>query len=310
LAQEIQVIRALRDKPVVLAVLGAACISSSGIVVKLAGTSAGTTAFYRCVIALPGLLFLAALERRRLGDRDRRSRVLALFAGASLGVDLVLWTHAIYAVGAGIATVLGNLQVLFVAFIAWLVFKEHPRARFLVSLPVVVAGVVLVAGIASRGSGTSNPVAGIVYGLGTSITYAVYIIVLRHSTSTSRHIAGPLADATIGAAVAALIVGWPAGEMSFLPGWRVIGWLTVLALVSQTTGWLLITSALPRLPASISSLLLLLQPAAALVLADIVLSQHPTMLQVLGAVLVCGGVLYAARSSGVRSIEEAEPVPG
>ena len=305
-----RVIRALRDKPVVLAILGAACISSSGIVVKLAGTSAGTTAFYRCLIALPGLMFLAMLERKSLGDRDNTSRVLAVSAGASLGVDLVLWTHAIYDVGAGIATVLGNLQVLFVSFIAWAIFKENPRARFLVALPVVIAGVVLVAGLVNRGNGTYHPVAGIVYGLGTSITYAVYIIVLRHSTSKSRHIAGPLADATIGAAVAALVVGWPAGEMTFLPGWRVIGWLTVLALTSQTAGWLLITSALPRLPASISSLLLLLQPAAALFLAYLVLSQRPTLLQILGAVLVCGGVLYAARSSSVRSIEEAEPVPG
>jgi uncharacterized membrane protein len=131
-------IRALRDKPVVLAILGAACISSSGILVKLAGTSAGTTAFYRCLIALPGLMFLAMLERKNLGDRDNRSRVLAVCAGASLGVDLVLWTHAIYDVGAGIATVLGNLQVLFVSFIAWAIFSEHPRARFLVALPVVI----------------------------------------------------------------------------------------------------------------------------------------------------------------------------
>jgi drug/metabolite transporter (DMT)-like permease len=303
------VIAALRDKPVVLAILGAACISSSGILVKLAGTSAGTTAFYRCLIALPGLVLLATLEQRRLGSRDPKSRLLAVCAGAFLGVDLVLWTHAIYDVGAGIATVLGNLQVLFVAFIAWAVFKERPRAQFLVALPVVVAGVILVAGVANRGSGTYHPVAGIVYGLGTSITYAVFIIVLRHSTSVGAHIAGPLADATIGAAIAALVIGWPAGEMTFLPGWRVIGWLTALALVSQTAGWLLITSALPRLSASISSLLLLLQPAAALFLAYLVLSQRPTLLQVLGAGLVCGGVLYAARSRG-RSFEEIEPVPG
>jgi drug/metabolite transporter (DMT)-like permease len=174
----------------------------------------------------------------------------------------------------------------------------------------VIAGVVLVAGLADRANGMYHPVAGIVFGLGTSITYAIYIIVLRHSTAGTRHVAGPLADATVGAAIAAFLVSWPAGEMTFAPGWRVIGWLTVLALTSQTAGWLLITSALPRLPASISSLLLLLQPAAALVLADIVLSQRPAVTQVLGAVLVCGGVLYAARSSGTRAMRDAEPVPG
>ena len=298
------------DKPMVLAVLGAALISSSGIVVKLAGTAAGTTAFYRCLIALPGLALLARWEQRKLGGRELKSRVLAVCAGAFLGVDLVLWTHAIYDVGAGVATVLGNLQVLFVAFIAWVVFREHPRAGFLIALPFVVTGVVLVAGLANRSQGAFHPVAGILYGLGTSITYAVYIVVLRHTTARTRHVAGPLADATLGAAMAALAIGWPSGEMIFLPGWRVIFWLTVLALASQTAGWLLITSALPRLPASISSLLLLLQPAAALFLADIVLSQRPTWTQIVGAVLVCGGVLYAVRSSAGRLVQEAEPVPG
>jgi drug/metabolite transporter (DMT)-like permease len=47
-----------------------------------------------------------------------------------------------------------------------------------------------------------------------------------------------------------------------------------------------------------SSLLLLLQPAAALVLAAIVLHQHPTVGQVAGAVLVCLGVLAASWNSG------------
>jgi drug/metabolite transporter (DMT)-like permease len=67
------------------------------------------------------------------------------------------------------------------------------------------------------------------------------------------------------------------------------GWLALLALVSQTLGWLFITSSLPYLPASISSLLLLLQPAAALVLAAAVLAQQPTLIQLLGVTLVAQG---------------------
>ena len=58
----------------------------------------------------------------------------------------------------------------------------------------------------------------------------------------------------------------------------------MLAVLSGTAGWLLITSSLPRLPAAMSSLLLLLQPAGALVLADVVLREQPTVVQVIGAV--------------------------
>jgi drug/metabolite transporter (DMT)-like permease len=94
--------------------------------------------------------------------------------------------------------------------------------------------------------------------------------------------------------------------------WRSFGWLLLLALLSQTLGWLLITSSLPRLPAAVSSLLLLLQPAAALVLAAVVLHELPTFLQITGALLVCLGVLaltWNQTSSGRRpltdSIDEA-----
>lgn len=59
-------------------------------------------------------------------------------------------------------------------------------------------------------------------------------------------------------------------------GWQSFGWLLVLALTSQTAGWLLITSSLPRLPAALSSLLLLLQPAASILLAAVVRAERAT----------------------------------
>jgi drug/metabolite transporter (DMT)-like permease len=96
--------------------------------------------------------------------------------------------------------------------------------------------------------------------------------------------------------------------------WHSFGWLLLLALLSQTLGWLLITSSLPRLPAAVSSLLLLLQPAAALVLAGIVLHERPTLLQVTGALLVCLGVLALTWNPPSRgrggSPRQASDTPG
>lgn len=299
-----------RVSPIIPALLGAACISSSGILVKLADAGAGTTAFYRCALALPGLMLLAVLEQRSRGRRAVANRWQAVLAGAFLGIDLVLWTHAIYDVGAGVATVLGNLQVIFVTMIAWAVLRERPRAQFLAALPVVLVGVVLVAGIAGPASPGSHPVAGVLYGLGTSLTYAAFILILRISAKGSPHVAGPLADATFGAALSAMLFGLALGQLNFAPSLHVLGWLLLLALTSQTVGWLLITSSLPRLPAALSALLLLLQPAAALVLAAVVLAERPTALQLGGAVLVCGGVLIAARSREPDPVTAPEPTPG
>jgi drug/metabolite transporter (DMT)-like permease len=296
-------------RPLLLAAAGASCISASAILVKLAGTGAATTAFYRCALALPVLVTLALIERRRHGPRPWAAHRGALAAGLLLAVDLVLWNHAIAEVGAGIATVLGNLQVLFVALAAWALFSERPERKFLVALPVVMVGVVLVSGLVGGGAtGDTHPLAGIGYGFGTSLAYAAFLLIFRRS-SGGAHVAAPLAEATAGAAVGSLLLGLVFGQLQMRIGWPAFGWLLFLSLTSQTIGWLLITSSLPRLPAAISSLTLLLQPAASMLLAFAVLGEKPTLIQVAGAVVVCVGVLAASRSTPAPRDLSPRPAP-
>jgi drug/metabolite transporter (DMT)-like permease len=295
-------------RPLLMAGLGAATISCSAVFVALSGASPVSTAFYRTALALPVLVALAVIEQRRYGPRPLTERLRAALAGVFLAVDLILWAHAIADVGAGVATVLGNLQVLFVAGLAWLLWKERPSRAVAFALPVVMVGVVLVSGmIGSRPTG-QHPLAGICYGLGTSIAYAGYLLILRRSSAASAHVAGPVADATAGSAIAALAFGLVFGGLELHPFWPAIGWLAALALLSQTAGWLLITSSLPRMPAAVSSLMLLLQPAASLGLAAVILGQRPTLLQVVGAVLTCGGALAASLSSTRPASDERAPV--
>ncbi len=289
-------------RPLLLAAIGAGCISSSSILIQLADTGAATTAFFRCLLAMPPLIVLSILEQRRHGPRSLRLRLRAFGAGAPFAIDLVLWNHAIFDVGAGVATVLGNLQVMFVVIAAWVLFHERPSLRFMSALPVVGAGVVLVSGVVGGSSFGHHPVAGVMFGVSTSIAYAAFLLILRTASSTAKHIAGPLADATAGTCVFALLIGAAFGSLQFDPPWPAIGWLLALAILTQTIGWLFITSSLPQLPSAVSSLMLLLQPAAAMVLAAIILHQHPSVWQVFGAVLVCCGVLLAAWKASSGSV--------
>jgi drug/metabolite transporter (DMT)-like permease len=289
--------RAAPGRPMLIATLGAACISSSAILVTLAHVGAVTVAFFRCGLALPVLVVLALLERRRLGPRLAAIRLRAAAAGLFLALDLVLWNHSIADVGAGVATVLGNLQVLFVGLAAWLVLGERPGRRYLIALPAVLAGVVLVSGMIGGHAAGLDPIAGVGFGIGTSAAYSCFLLILRNTAGQVPHVAGQLADATAGALLGSALIGLAFGGLQLTMPWPSFGWLLMLALLSGTVGWLLITSSLPRLPAAVSSLLLLLQPAAALVLAYLVLAERPTIVQVLGAVLVCAGVLAATRTS-------------
>ncbi len=291
-------------RPMLTAALGAACISSSAILVTLAHVGSATTALFRCVLALPVLVPLAIIEQRRHGPRPLASRMYAVLAGLFLAIDLVLWNHAIADVGAGIATVLGNLQVLFVAMFAWVALRERPDRRYLGVLPVVLLGVVLVSGLLGGHAAGLRPAAGVGYGIATSAAYACFLLILRSTSGQNPHVAGQLADATAGAAAGAIALGLIGGGLQFSVPWPSFFWLLTLALLSGTLGWLLITSSLPRLPARVSSLLLLLQPALALALADVVLGERPTLIQVSGALLVCLGVLAVTRKGAPRT-----PVP-
>jgi drug/metabolite transporter (DMT)-like permease len=298
----------LASQPLLLAGVGAATISASPIFVVLSAASPVSTAFYRSLIALPVLVVLAAVERRRHGNRSLRQRLRALAAGVFLGVDLILWTHAIGDIGAGVATVLGNLQVLIVAGLAWLIWHERPSRAVAFALPVVMVGVVLVSGLVGKPVAGQHPLAGIGFGLAMALAYACYLMMLRRSSADSAHVAGPVADSTAGATVTSLVIGLVGGGLALHPIWPAIGWLTMLALISQVAGWLLITSSLPRLPAAVASLMLLLQPAASLGLAALILGERPTLLQILGAALTCVGALAASLAT-TRSAPTPAPTP-
>jgi uncharacterized membrane protein len=113
-------------RPRLAALLGALSISFSGIFYRWAEVSPSTGTFYRCLFGLPFLAAVAYLERRKFGPLPRATLRLALIAGIFFAGDLTFWHHAIEFVGAGLATVLGNLQVLIVALVAWAVFGERP----------------------------------------------------------------------------------------------------------------------------------------------------------------------------------------
>lgn len=283
----------LVDHPVRAAVLGAAAIATSAVLVRLAGVRPETAAFYRCLYALPVLVPLARREDRRLGPRTRESRRLAALAGLFFAADLVLWHHAIDAVGAGLATVLGNLQVLVVAFAAWALYGERPHRRYVAALPVLLTGVVLVSGAVGEGAYGEDPLLGVVFGIATSVAYAGFLLALRRSGRDLRRPAGPLCDATAVAAAGALLVALVTDPGDLAPSWPAHGWLLLLGVGVQVGGWLLISLSLPRLTAALTSTLLLLQPVGSMTLAAATLGEAPSAAQVAGCVLLLGGIVAA-----------------
>jgi len=288
----------LAAAPRALAVAGALTIAFSSILVRLADVAPSTAAIFRCAYALPLLGALALWEDRRLGPRALRDRRLAAVAGVFFAADLIFWHHAIADVGAGLGTVLGNLQLVFVPLVAWALLREHPGAPVLAALPVVLIGVVLISGVLEDGAYGNDPTRGVVFGALTGLTYAGFLLVLRHGSSDLRRPAGPLFDATAVATAAALVAGLALGEADLVPSWPAHAWLVTLALTSQVVGWLVIAISLPRLPAATTSLLLTIQPVGSVILGAVLLGEEPTVLQLLGALTILAGVIAVGRRGG------------
>ena len=299
--------------PMAAATAGAVCISSSAVLMKLASTaSPSIVAFGRCAFALPLLGALALRERRHGGSgtalppMPSRSRWLARLAGVFLAADLILWSHTIALIGAGLGTVVGNLEVLIISLLAWLVLGERPSRSLVLASPVMLAGLVLVGGLAdvggSRAYGT-DPALGVVYGVGVAVLYAVYILMLRQATSSAgagtavagagTAVAGPLFEATAGGVVGSVLLGLVLGDLRLGPPWPALGWIVLLALTSQVVGWLLITVSMPRLAAGTIGALLLIQPAGSVALSYVILSERPSLLQLGGVALILTGVVVA-----------------
>jgi drug/metabolite transporter (DMT)-like permease len=325
--------------PAATATAGAVCISSSAVLMKLADTTPSITALGRCAFALPLLGVLAWAERRRGAPRlPSRSRWLAWLAGVFLAGDLIVWSHAITAIGAGLGTVVGNLQVIIISLLAWLLLGERPRRSLVLAFPVMLAGLVLVGGLADVGGARAygtDPRLGVLYGVAVAVIYAVYILTLRQATSAPGPrppgalspdplspdalspdalspgprpaVAAVLFEATIGATVAAAVLGWVLNDYRVGPDpspWPTLGWLALLALTSQVIGWLLITVSMPRLQAGMIGALLLVQPAGSVALSYAFLGERPSVLQLVGVVLVLAGVVVAV-SGGPGSSEAA-----
>lgn len=284
------------------ALTGAVIISFSAIFFALAEVDPVTGAFFRTAYAVPALA-LIWLARRRKETRGRRRRWLALGAGVALGLDIVAWHTAIGLIGTGLATLLANTQVVVVALLAWVILGERPRRQLFWAVPVILIGVGLVSGVGQEDAFGTDPLAGTGLALLAALFYATFLLGFRQSNPEGVPAAGPLMESTAAAMLVSLVVGLAWTGIDLTPSWPAHRWLLALALSAQVLGWLLIGFALPRLPAAETATVILIQPALTMFWGALIFGERPSLLQVVGAVVVLAGVAAVALGRTQRARE-------
>jgi len=294
----------LAGHPRSAAIVAAGLLAFSGIFYRFSGASPVTATLFRCLYAVPVLWPLARREDRLLGPRTRHDRGLALLAGVFFALDLMTWSTAVDMVGAGLATVIANMQVVIVPLAGWVLLHERPSGRVFLGIALVVVGAVLISGVLEEDAYGDDPVAGVVFGLLAAAFYSAYLLLIRQGNPDHR-IAGPLLDASASSAASALLVGLILGGLVLAPSLPSHFWLVLVALTSQVAGYGLVNVALPRLPAALTSILLMAQPVATMVFAAILLAERPSPLQLAGVAFILGGIVVAT----ARRPATAEPIP-
>ena len=294
-------------RTMLIALAGAVAISFSPVFYVFSGTNPSTGAFFRMLYALPALALLAYLVRSA-DTRSSRTRWMAFGAGLILAPDMLSYHSSMIFIGIGIATLIGNSQVIIVTLASWKLFGEKPNPAILLSLPVVVVGLALISGIADSEPYGEDPVKGVIFGLMAAFFYSSFLILFRYSNRELAPSSSVQLDATAGAALGLLVLGllplsgYAIEPLDLQPIWPGHGWLIVLALLCQVAGWLAIAHALPRLPAAHVSFAVLLQPVLTLVWGYVILDQDGhSQNQVMGIFLVLAAIiavtLYGSASS-------------
>ena len=282
-------------------IAGAAAISTTSLFVKWAHVGPTMSAFYR--MAFGGLMLLVGLVALRQWRRVRLVEFgwLAIPALA-FAADLMLWHRSILYIGPGLATLLGNFQVFLMALAGFLLYREKLGWPFLGGIALAFVGLYLLVGLDWSAVGAQYQL-GVVFGVVTGIAYAVYMLSTRHAQRSGHVQLAPAQLLCVSSLLCAVVLGFAAlaeGDSFAIPDTQSWSALLGLAFFGQVFGWVLLTRAMPQLPASLIGLLLLLQPALSFVF-DVILFARPTRAtDWLGVALSLLGIFIGSWRPGAR----------
>lgn len=282
----------VRAWPFAALIFGSACLAFGPLLVRLSDVSPVSSAFWRMGLALPVLVAVALLARRREAAPLPLRAIpwgLGLAAGAMFAADLATWHLGIVRTTLANATLFGNGAAFMLAGWAMLAGWEKPERQKLAALAMALAGTLLLLGASAELS--PQHLAGDLLCLLAATFYAGYLIVVmrlrgRLSTATL------LAISTAASALLLLPFAlWAPG--SFWPAdWRP---LMALAVTSQLVGQGLLVFATGSLPAAVIGVGLLVQPLLSATIGWWVFGEAMGPVELLGAAIICAALVLVRR---------------
>ena len=283
---------------VLLGILGVSC---SSIFIRFTDAPAMVVVFFRMAFAAVPLAVLVLSRRElreELKDLGIRPILGALLSGVFLAMHLTAYVESVHLTTITSATLLVDTEVLFVALVSVLLFREKISRPGMIGILLALAGsVMLSAGdllpgqakglIVMENAGTH--IRGDLFALLGAVFLAVYTLLgsrLRKSFSTISYTFLAYAGASAVLLCACLVTSVP------LTGWSADDYFYSFLMTVFCTymGHTIFNWGLRYLPAPFISTCRLGEPVVATILAVVVFGEVPGAHQIIGGVIVLAGL--------------------
>jgi drug/metabolite transporter (DMT)-like permease len=276
--------------------LGALIISFAPILVKIIDFGPTWSAAWRLIIASIALCALLFVQNRRnpqsqtLWTRAKGSLIFLFLAGLLFALDLFFWHRCIKYIGAGVATLLGNTQVLYLTAWTFILLKKRPDKLFIGALLLSFLGLGLLISVRVE-QPQPHYWRGIIYGLFTGFTYAMFLLCFRKAAEKANQTTS-LERLFIFSVVGGFFLTTVATFSDPMPVWKIsdVIYLILLGTFVHIGGWHLIGTNLPKVSHAKAGLILLTQPVLATLLSCLFLGESLSFLQVIGMLLALTGI--------------------
>ncbi|HDO1384527.1 TPA: DMT family transporter [Aeromonas veronii] len=234
-------------------------------------------------------LLLLPLAWLREPPPTRAQLARAAGCGTLLGASLLLWVTAISqsdALGSG--AFIMSVATLMAPLAAWGAFRAKPGRHYWLTLPIAIAGLLLLSSSTHWGVSLS-----LFWFLAAATTLGIQLAVHRHfaqSIAPTWLTCIQLAmTGLLGTLLSLLTEQWPEAGVSH----SIWGWFAASVLIATTLRYWLLTHALSKMTTAHAALMMLLEPVWTLLLSTLFYSEPLGGAKLAGAGLVLGAlVLY------------------
>jgi drug/metabolite transporter (DMT)-like permease len=265
-----------------------------------AGMDLFSVLFFRYLIAIPILAVMLKIRRRDFSI-EKKDIMPLIILGILFALSSITLFSSYHHMDAGIASTILFVYPIIVALIMFIFFKEKISAKTIACIAVALVGIAL---LCKSGEGAVVSTKGILFVLGSALSYSIYIVMVNKSRIKKM--------ATIKVTLYVLAVGWiifavralASGVLTIPPAEKWWLWANIIALSVFPTVISLIctTEAIQYIGSTPTAILGVLEPVTAVFFGIAVFNEVMTTRIAIGLILVITSVTFVVAGGNIGKI--------